>query len=165
RVEHRRRARRRSAARVGLPALGSGGVPHGQPLHRRNRRGRLVARCRGHAADPRSARARAHVGPRCRGALHRWRAAARLNCAPRRTMSLEAPATPSPAGLAPTHARRGVVWFAVTLAAITYVDRVCIAQAAPFMQRDLGLTAAQMGLAFSAFAVAYALFEIPGGWL
>src|SRR5690606_14446344 len=78
---------------------------------------------------------------------------------------LEAPATPSPAGLAPTHARRGVVWFAVTLAAITYVDRVCIAHAAPLMQRDLGLTAAQMGLAFSAFAVAAALLELPGGWL
>jgi MFS family permease len=53
----------------------------------------------------------------------------------------------------------------VTLAMITYVDRVCISQAAPFVQEDLGLTAAQMGLAFSAFAWAYALFEIPGGWL
>jgi MFS family permease len=48
---------------------------------------------------------------------------------------------------------------------ITYVDRVCIAQAAPSIQAELGLTAGQMGLAFSAFAWAYALFEIPGGWL
>jgi MFS family permease len=48
---------------------------------------------------------------------------------------------------------------------ITYVDRVCISQAAPDMQEELGLTASQMGLAFSAFAWAYALFEIPGGWL
>ena len=48
---------------------------------------------------------------------------------------------------------------------ITYVDRVCISQAAPFMQEELNLTASQMGLAFSAFAWAYALFEIPGGWL
>jgi len=61
--------------------------------------------------------------------------------------------------------RHGVLRFAVTLAIITYVDRVCISQAAPFMQEDLGLTAGQMGLAFSAFAWAYALFEIPGGWL
>jgi MFS transporter, ACS family, glucarate transporter len=53
----------------------------------------------------------------------------------------------------------------VTLAIITYVDRVCISQAAPFLQSELGLTAGQMGLAFSAFAWAYALFEIPGGWL
>jgi len=51
------------------------------------------------------------------------------------------------------------------LAVITYVDRVCIAQAAPYIQADLGLTAAQMGMAFSAFALAYAIFEIPGGWL
>jgi MFS family permease len=63
------------------------------------------------------------------------------------------------------HVRRGVLRFAVTLAIITYVDRVCISQAAPFLQEELGLTAGQMGLAFSAFAWAYALFEIPGGWL
>src|SRR2546430_7212043 len=65
----------------------------------------------------------------------------------------------------PLHVRRGVLHFAVTLAILTYVDRVCISQAAPFMQEELRLTATQMGLAFSAFAWAYALFEVPGGWL
>jgi MFS family permease len=30
---------------------------------------------------------------------------------------------------------------------------------------DLGLDKAQMGLALSAFAWAYALFEVPGGWM
>jgi MFS transporter, ACS family, glucarate transporter len=60
---------------------------------------------------------------------------------------------------------RRVLAFAATLATITYVDRVCIAQAAPHIQADLGLSSVQMGLAFSAFAWAYALFEIPGGWL
>jgi MFS transporter, ACS family, glucarate transporter len=55
--------------------------------------------------------------------------------------------------------------FAATLAIITYIDRVCIAQAAGEIQRDLGLTKIQMGWAFGAFAWAYALFEIPGGWL
>jgi MFS family permease len=58
-----------------------------------------------------------------------------------------------------------VLFFAVTLAIITYVDRVCISQAAPAMQEDLGLTKIQMGYAFTAFGWAYALFEIPGGWL
>jgi MFS family permease len=58
-----------------------------------------------------------------------------------------------------------VLFFAVTLAIITYVDRVCISQAAPTMQEDLGLTKIQMGYAFTAFGWAYALFEIPGGWL
>ena len=65
----------------------------------------------------------------------------------------------------PAHVRHRVLRFAATLAMITYVDRVCISQAAPFMQDELSLTASQMGLAFSAFAWAYALFEIPGGWL
>ena len=55
--------------------------------------------------------------------------------------------------------------FAVTLAIITYIDRVCISKSADLMMRDLSLTKEQMGYAFSAFAWAYALFEIPGGWL
>lgn len=65
----------------------------------------------------------------------------------------------------PSRTRRVVLFFAVTLAIITYVDRVCISQAAPAMQEDLGLTKIQMGYAFTAFGWAYALFEIPGGWL
>lgn len=65
----------------------------------------------------------------------------------------------------PSQARRVVLFFAVTLAIITYVDRVCISQAAPAMQAELGLTKIQMGYAFTAFGWAYALFEIPGGWL
>ena len=65
----------------------------------------------------------------------------------------------------PSRARQVVMWFAVSLAVITYVDRVCISQAAPAMQAELGLTKIQMGYAFTAFGWAYALFEIPGGWL
>ena len=41
--------------------------------------------------------------------------------------------------------------FAIALAVITYVDRVCISQAAPQMQEDLHLTKEQMGLVFTAF--------------
>ncbi|EKS28829.1 MFS transporter [Afipia felis] len=48
---------------------------------------------------------------------------------------------------------------------IFYVDRVNISTAAPFMQKDLGLTATQLGIAFSAFAYPYAFFQIAGGWL
>jgi len=65
----------------------------------------------------------------------------------------------------PTRVRYWVVVFAVTLAVITYFDRVCMSFAAPFVQRDLGLTKVQMGYAFAAFGWAYALFEIPGGFL
>ena len=66
---------------------------------------------------------------------------------------------------APSNTRRVVLFFAVTLAIITYVDRVCISPAAPTMQAEMGLTKIQMGYAFTAFGWAYALFEIPGGWL
>ena len=65
----------------------------------------------------------------------------------------------------PTKTRYWVVVFAVTLAILSYIDRVAISQAAPVIQRDLGLTSTQMGAIFSAFAVAYAIFEIPGGWM
>ena len=65
----------------------------------------------------------------------------------------------------PSRTRHVVLAFAVLLAVITYVDRVCISQAAPQMQEDLGLTKREMGWAFFAFSVAYASFEIPGGWL
>jgi ACS family glucarate transporter-like MFS transporter len=64
-----------------------------------------------------------------------------------------------------THARYFVVVFAVTLAVIQYVDRICISKAMPLIQRDLGFTNVQAGYVFGAFTLAYALFEIPGGWL
>src|SRR6476646_8759521 len=65
----------------------------------------------------------------------------------------------------PTRTRYWVIVFAITLAVITYVDRVCISKAASLIQSDLGLTKEQMGYAFAAFGWAYALMEIPGGWL
>jgi MFS transporter, ACS family, glucarate transporter len=62
-------------------------------------------------------------------------------------------------------ARRALLIFAVTLAAILYLHRVCIAQSQSYMSADLGLTKKQMGLAMTVFGVAYGLFEIPCGWL
>ena len=73
--------------------------------------------------------------------------------------------TSAAAAAAPSRTRHRILLFAATLAIITYIDRVCISQAAADIQRDLGLTKVQMGWAFAAFAWAYALFEIPGGWL
>lgn len=66
---------------------------------------------------------------------------------------------------APPRAAGGIVGFAVTLAVITYVDRVCVAQAAPLMREDLKLTKEQMGWALSIFYWTYGLFEVPWGWL
>jgi len=73
--------------------------------------------------------------------------------------------SPAGAGLKPTRARYWVIVFAVLLAILAYIDRVCISMAAPRMMSDLGLSKVQMGYVFSAFALAYALFEIPGGWM
>src|SRR5687768_10182413 len=65
----------------------------------------------------------------------------------------------------PTLVRYGVIAFCVVVAIITYADRIAISQAAPLLQKELGLSTAQMGYTYSAFFFAYALFEIPGGWL
>jgi MFS transporter, ACS family, glucarate transporter len=65
----------------------------------------------------------------------------------------------------PTRTRHWVVVFAVTLAILSYIDRVSISKAAPYIMHDLGLTKTQMGRVFSAFALSYAMAEIPGGWL
>src|SRR4029077_12968310 len=65
----------------------------------------------------------------------------------------------------PTRARYGVIFFAITLAVLSYIDRVCISQAAPDIARDLHFSDVDMGKIFGAFGLAYALFEIPTGWL
>ncbi|MEN6607270.1 MAG: MFS transporter, partial [Bryobacteraceae bacterium] len=64
-----------------------------------------------------------------------------------------------------TRARYWVIVFAVTLSILAYIDRVSISMAASSMMRDLGLSKVQMGLVFSAFALAYSMFEIPSGWM
>ena len=61
--------------------------------------------------------------------------------------------------------RHRVLGFAFSLTAITYLDRICISAAAPFIMRDLSLTALEMSVVFSAFTLAYSLFEVPSGWL
>ncbi|MBI1789705.1 MAG: MFS transporter [Acidobacteria bacterium] len=60
--------------------------------------------------------------------------------------------------------RYRVLAFGVCLAAITYLDRVCISVTAKDIMRDLALSRIQMSFVFSAFSLAYAAFEIPTGW-
>lgn len=64
----------------------------------------------------------------------------------------------------PTRARYIVVTLAVALAMVTYIDRACIATLAPQIMQDLHLTKNQMSWVYSAFALAYAVFEIPTAW-
>src|SRR5262249_30878480 len=65
----------------------------------------------------------------------------------------------------PSNTRQGVIIFAVTLAILSYIDRVCISQAAPLISNDLHFSKTEMGAIFAAFGLAYAFFEIPGGWM
>jgi MFS family permease len=66
----------------------------------------------------------------------------------------------------PTRVRYGVLGFACSLSMITYLDRVCFGQAVTPLMAALGLTSeADISLAFTAFAFAYAVFEVPTGWL
>ena len=65
-------------------------------------------------------------------------------------------------------ARTHVRWFPVLAlisfgTALNYLDRTVLGIAAPSLSRDLGLTPAMMGVAFSAFSWSYALLQIPGG--
>jgi ACS family glucarate transporter-like MFS transporter len=60
--------------------------------------------------------------------------------------------------------RYRVVAFAVALAGVTYLDRICIGTLAPAIMKDLSLSRLQMSYVFSAFAIAYASFEIPSAW-
>lgn len=81
----------------------------------------------------------------------------------RRPALASRPPLPTPSRLS-SHVRYRVVAFTMTLAAITYLDRVCISLAAPSMMHDLHLSNIQMSYVFSAFTLAYAVFEIPTAW-
>jgi MFS family permease len=61
--------------------------------------------------------------------------------------------------------RHGVLGLLFFLSVITYIDRVCISVAGPAMQADLNIDPERWGYVLSAFALAYAIFEIPTGSL
>jgi MFS transporter, ACS family, glucarate transporter len=60
--------------------------------------------------------------------------------------------------------RYRVLAFLAAMTFILYLDRACINQAAPFIKKELDLSATQLGFVFGAFTLAYAVFEIPAGW-
>jgi MFS family permease len=64
-----------------------------------------------------------------------------------------------------SRARYGVIAFAISLAVLSYIQRVAISQAAGPISHDLHLNQAQMGFVFGAFGLSYALFELPAGLL
>jgi D-galactonate transporter len=67
-------------------------------------------------------------------------------------------------------ARRSIGrWYILVLISmmylITYLDRVNISVAAPVISKEFGFDKITMGVIFSAFVWAYAMFQVPGGWL
>ena len=66
----------------------------------------------------------------------------------------------------PTYVRYGVLAFACTLSMITYLDRASIGVAAKAHPRGARLPAwPTCAMALTAFNLAYAVFEVPTGWL
>src|SRR6202521_5928787 len=60
-------------------------------------------------------------------------------------------------------------WYVLVLISlmylITYLDRVNISTVAPVISKEFGFDKITMGVIFSAFGWAYAMFQVPGGWL
>ena len=78
--------------------------------------------------------------------------------------AVSAPADPASVEK-PTNIRYTVLAWACSLSMLTYIDRVCISNVGGTMQEDLGISKTEFGLVFGGFGLAYALFEVPSGWL
>ncbi len=64
----------------------------------------------------------------------------------------------------PTRIRHIVLGLTVLAYAITYMDRQVLAVARPVIRDELGISLVMMGWITFSFRIAYALFQIPGGW-
>jgi sugar phosphate permease len=71
----------------------------------------------------------------------------------------------SPSGKNPSRGRWYVLLLISVMYLITYLDRVNISTAAPEISKEFSFNKIEMGLIFSAFVWAYAIFQVPGGWL
>ncbi len=61
--------------------------------------------------------------------------------------------------------RSVVLWLLIGLSVITYMDRVCISNAANRIQAELGISDSQWGWVLGVFSIGYGLFEVPtGAW-
>ena len=64
-----------------------------------------------------------------------------------------------------THVRWMVLFLLCLMYMVTYLDRVSLASTAPLISKEFGFSKVTMGIIFSAFIWAYALFQVPGGWM
>lgn len=65
----------------------------------------------------------------------------------------------------PTYVRYYVLAWVCSLSMLTYIDRVCFKQVEQPIRAELGISEQEFAWAFAAFGLAYALFEVPSGWL
>ncbi|OJW17828.1 MAG: hypothetical protein BGO49_30480 [Planctomycetales bacterium 71-10] len=63
----------------------------------------------------------------------------------------------------PTRVRYGVLAFLAAMTFVLYLDRVCMGQAGPVIQKELGISDSWMGWVYASFSISYVLFEIPTG--
>ena len=65
----------------------------------------------------------------------------------------------------PTRVRHVVVFVAILMSIILYLDRYCVSFSERYIKEDLALSESQMGWFISAFFWTYALAQVPAGWL
>lgn len=65
----------------------------------------------------------------------------------------------------PTNVRYGMIALTTLVAVMLYLDRVCLSIVGEKIKEDQNLTPEQYGHLLSAFFWAYALFQLPAGWL
>jgi ACS family glucarate transporter-like MFS transporter len=74
-------------------------------------------------------------------------------------------ATPASTQAPRTRVRYLIVFILFLLTSLNYADRATLSIVGTMVSQDLKLDAVTMGYLFSAFAWAYVLAQIPGGWL
>lgn len=72
---------------------------------------------------------------------------------------------PAPTAMKRTHVRYLIVLILFLLTAINYADRATLSIVGTDLSEELKLDTVWMGYVFSAFAWAYVIGQIPGGWL
>jgi MFS family permease len=65
----------------------------------------------------------------------------------------------------PTHVRHVVLWITVAAYMITYMDRLAISAAIPYISNEFGVDLVTMGWIVSAYNWGYSFFQLPGAWL
>src|SRR5882757_8144180 len=67
--------------------------------------------------------------------------------------------------LRPSVIRYRILALTFLVSFVMYIDRVCMGTAAPLIMREFGIDKITMGWSVSAYNWAYAMFQVPGGFL